>query len=81
VILSKAQAEAVYAAMCALNSVNARVTVHFGDIATTGCNVFQLERTEVVRVAYVETFRTRRSEDYADQSEFAKTYGLAEPWR
>lgn len=69
-ILTQAQAEAVYSAMCALNNVNMFI----------GAEIRELGRLVSVREdamgrIHVED-RLSSSELYADQSAFATAYGL-----
>lgn len=71
-LLTKAQAEAVYSAMCALNNVGAatgRVRIDLAVVAwgSTGASV------ELVR-SHRDSKAER--ENYADQSAFAAAYGL-----
>lgn len=74
-ILNKAKAEAIYSAMCALNNVNGRIKVEFGDIGTEGINIFELESGSI-RVAYVKKYSTRRCETYTTQDDFKQAYEL-----
>jgi hypothetical protein len=68
-ILTPAQAEAVYSAMCALNNVNGRcVDLAIGDNAA----VLVHATGTVTVIRYV----TEPAERYASQHEFASAYGL-----
>lgn len=76
-ILTQAQAEAVYSAMCALNNVGARVQV-FG-LDADGLEVRERANGCVV-IGYLVGNARRGTvlESHADQSAFATAYGLNE---
>lgn len=71
-ILTKAQAEAVYSAMCALNNIGARLT------ALTIDEEFRVAERVTGRIAlYVSTGADwEPAEAYDSQSAFATAYGL-----
>lgn len=69
-LLTQAQAEAVYAAMCCLNSVNMFIGA---EVRESGRLVSV--REDAMRRIHVED-RLSASELYADQSAFAMAYGL-----
>ena len=66
-ILTQAQAEAVYSAMCALNNVGGRIGAALGD----GCMVREDSDGEI----YI-SHDVWRLEYHADQAAFATAYGL-----
>ena len=66
-ILTQAQAEAVYSAMCSLNNVSGRIDAH---ISSAG-RVVECANGVVLVTAY-----GKQSEDYSSQSAFATAYGL-----
>lgn len=74
-ILNQAEAEAVYGAMCALNSVGGKVKAMFGDVSISGVNVFE-EMVGAVSVVRVCRFDVLETENYANQATFAAAYGL-----
>lgn len=72
-ILTTAQAQAVYSAMCALNAVGGKVETYIDE-------AFALVREQFsgcVRVVSIRGDGNR--EEYADQSAFAAAYGLRQP--
>lgn len=78
-ILNKAQAEAVYGAMCILNNVNARVVAEWEQVFDTGYYPPRKEQFDVrqnlsgsihVRIIGVD------GESYVDQAAFAAAYNL-----
>lgn len=78
-ILTQAQAEAVYSAICALNNVGLRGVAEWEQVFDTGYYPKRKEQFEVreqrdgsilVRILGVD------GEAYADQSAFAAAYGL-----
>lgn len=68
-ILTKAQAEAVYSVMCALNNVGGRA-----DIAIDAKHLKIIEATDGQIAIWVKNFP---EEVYANQSAFAAAYGLS----
>lgn len=74
-ILNRSQASAVYAAMCELNNVNAKINARFGDTGE-GINVFEV--AEGVRVVRVQDYSATVIEDYANQHDFEVAYELDE---
>ncbi|MDR2333709.1 MAG: hypothetical protein LBE61_09515 [Burkholderiaceae bacterium] len=76
-ILTQPQAEAVYSAMCALNSVGGSINASFESAAITVTGLrkggFSVIRH---RVPNGFPFSGSQQEDYADQSAFAAVYGL-----
>lgn len=76
-ILTRAQAEAVYSAMCALNKVGAKVDVTFGN-PDDGIHVHEYKwpGSKNVYVYGMNMGVVMRDECYADQSAFAAAYGL-----
>jgi hypothetical protein len=77
-LLTPAQAEAVYSAMCALNNVGAKLKAAFGSwppLGKDGTNVFENE-SGVVRVVRCVGYELAEDEEYADQATFAAAYGL-----
>ncbi|WP_234265154.1 hypothetical protein [Hydrogenophaga sp. NFH-34] len=75
-ILNKTQAHHVYAAMCVLNNVSAKIKVLFGNVAEDGINVF--EDSDGVNVVRVRRYDVVESENYANQSDFEMAYELDE---
>ena len=74
-ILNKAQAEAVYSAMCALNNVNARL--HARDVGYTDEGfAIQIHETETGMI--VISTGTKVLERYGTQGRFAAAHGLAD---
>lgn len=73
-ILTKAQAEAVYTAMCALNNVGAAcmVDIPSGSRAQQDISVNAVDGDVVVRVGLCGEV-----ERYRDQAAFATAYGLS----
>jgi len=70
-ILTQAQAEAVYSAMCALNNIGANIC---GDISLDNCEV------RVSRISGEISVRGRKlaeREIYEGQYQFAAAYGLS----
>ncbi len=68
-ILTTAQAQAVYSAMCALKVVDGtRFQIAFG---------LKLARQHCGRVVYVRDEATGSCEEFADQDTFASEYGLS----
>lgn len=65
-ILTTAQAEAVYGAMCALNNIDARLDARVGPT-----RVYETLSGTVVVSAYALP-----TEDYANQAAFAAAYNL-----
>lgn len=74
--LTKAQAEAVYSAMCALNNIGGRFCAKFAATAEQLPGPCYIE-VEEKAVGEVIIFG-RGCEIYADQSAFATAYGLAQ---
>lgn len=79
-LLNRAQAEAVYSAMCALNNVGATIgSVHL-PIAEPGytltVNSHPITQTVSVTVWAGVISRRIATDRYASQHEFAKAYGL-----
>jgi len=68
-ILNNAQAEAVYAAMCALNNVNGCVTAEF---PVEGVQVVEFDDGSIA----VKRDQRIVVEAYENQSDFAAAYGL-----
>lgn len=76
-ILTQAQAKAVYDAMCALNNVSGQINrIQFGDLSEKAICVGQIDSSESVRVWYVEHFQTRRNENFTTQDDFVTAYGV-----
>lgn len=74
-ILEKAQAEAVYSAMCALNNVGAKARASFGSVIAGGVNVFEVGSAGVC-VARIQGYDVMESEKYESKQDFAAAYGL-----
>jgi hypothetical protein len=72
-ILNQVQATAIYSAMVALKLVDAKIKVSFGDIATTGINVFQ-DSENRIHVVLIHHMDLVDEEIYTDMSEFSKVY-------
>lgn len=74
-ILTPAQAEAVYSAMCALNNIGARLDAF--DLDADGLEIRNRTNGEIV-IGYIVSNAKRGTvlESYADQSAFATAYGL-----
>lgn len=71
-LLTKAQAEAVYAAMCQLNNVNGRIRVKMGEIM-----VREVETGKIILgVTNTGFYHDMFGEVYETQTEFAEAYGL-----
>lgn len=83
-ILSKAQAEAVYSAMVALNNVGGRIAVTLPwqeSRALDDGDGFSRVRVVEAPDGGIEVFQVRNAiaqdgEQYASQAEFAQAYGL-----
>ena len=74
-ILTKAQAAAVYTAMVVMNNVGARVKTFFGDMDKLAINVFEDEEG-FVKVVRIKKFSQSGSEFYENQTAFAEAYKL-----
>jgi len=72
-ILNQVQATAIYSAMVALKNVDAKIKVSFGDITTTGINVFQ-DSENRIHVVLIHAMDLVDEEIYTDMSEFSKVY-------
>lgn len=80
-ILTQAQAEAVYSAMCHLNNVGAQIKVRIpttGNPAIeSGCLISVYEDEEgPVYVAAISVYRTTQREVHDNQAAFAAAYNL-----
>ena len=76
-ILTPAQSEAVYSAMCALNNVGGRITAQVAIVdAGTYVNVYETS-LGIVFVTKVCDFDRVDHEEYESQSAFATAYDLA----
>ncbi len=77
-ILNKAQAEAAYSAMCALNNVSGVIDVRIPIGVTVGryVRVYQLFVSNTVRVSLYWGGSVGGHESHADQKAFAIAYGL-----
>lgn len=71
-ILTTAQAQAVYSAMCALNNIGAVIDVEIPG----GCGGTRIQETFTGSVRIEQRWDDRKSERYADQAAFAAAYGL-----
>lgn len=77
-ILTQAQAEAVYSAMCALNNVGGS-NRHIDIPGNGGENIAIVAKTDGQVAVWLECRGlAHRAEDYADQSAFAAAYGLSQ---
>lgn len=74
-ILTQAQAQAVYGAMCALNNVGAKLKASFGDVSTNSLNAFESSDGEI-NVVRVSRYDVQEAEIYPDQADFARAYSL-----
>lgn len=74
-ILSQAQAESVYAAMCSLNNVGARIDC-FADKQFSAREMADGRIVVHPQNDSVFPFRSAEPETYANQAEFAEAYGL-----
>ncbi len=79
-ILTQAQAEAVYSAMCALNNVGARIDTKTRFVDYRNIRVVENERGEVNVIVYelgpTGLAYCRDQEHFDSQSDFATAYGL-----
>lgn len=73
-ILNKAQAEAVYSAMCHLNNVGAKIRVSIPPTADDGKYVFVEECEDSGQITLTQGLR--RVACHVNQSAFATAYGL-----
>lgn len=71
-ILTKAQAEAVYSAMCAINNLGES----FGEAGFRGSREQELIRVQWLESVTIRAGLTGPREEYDDQSAFATAYGL-----
>lgn len=71
-ILTTAQAQAVYSAMCALNNIGAVIDVEIPG----GCGGTRIQGTFTGSVRVEQRWDDRKSERYPDQDAFAAAYGL-----
>lgn len=71
-ILTPAQAQAVYSAMCALNAIGAVIDVEIPG----GCGGTRIQGTFTGSVRVEQRWDDRKSEHYPDQDAFAAAYGL-----
>ncbi|MFY3577133.1 hypothetical protein ACOTI8_31015 [Achromobacter xylosoxidans] len=71
-ILTTAQAQAVYSAMCALNNIGAVIDVEIPG----GCGGTRIQGTFTGSVRVEQRWDDRKSERYPDQDAFAASYGL-----
>lgn len=67
-LLTKAEAEMVYTAMCALNNVSGKLSATFDSV-----RIVETEQG----VTILDDVRLHRREHYDSQAEFATEYGLA----
>lgn len=74
-ILTQAQAEAVYTAMCALNNYVTKIKIMFGDVSTVGINIFE-DFDGHVHVVYIQRYEITKMKLYIDQAAFAAAYNL-----
>ena len=74
-ILNKAQVEAVYSAMCALNNMDGLIKVDFGTPHRDGIRVYQTD-TGYVKVVRSLNFEVTKNEAYDSQAAFAAAYSL-----
>lgn len=78
-ILNQSQAEAVYAAMCALNNVGARLSAHGLGYDADGFAI-SAEQSETglvsIGTGFAPNAERKVLERYASQSAFATAYGL-----
>lgn len=74
-ILTPAQAKAVYSAMCALNNIGAVIDVEIPG----GCGGTRIQGTFTGSVRVEQRWDDRKSERYPDQDAFAAAYGLSDP--
>lgn len=76
-ILTQAQAEAVYSAMCHLNNVGGRITATVAIVDNgTFVNIHETS-LGIVFVTKVCDFDRVDHEEYESQTDFATAYGLA----
>jgi len=71
-ILTTAQAQAVYSAMCALNNIGAVIDVEIPG----GCGGTRIQGTFTGSVRVEQRWDDWKSERYPDQDAFAAAYGL-----
>ncbi|CUK24043.1 hypothetical protein ACOTH0_08955 [Achromobacter xylosoxidans] len=74
-ILTTAQAQAVYSAMCALNNIGAVIDVEIPG----GCGGTRIQGTSTGSVRVEQRWDDWKSERYPDQDAFAAAYGLHQP--
>lgn len=74
-ILNQVQAEAIYAVMRTLQSINGKLKVTIGDVATNTINVFQ-DSFGDIHVALIHMFDVSDAEVYQNQDDFADSYKI-----